>query len=225
VRARLPEAVPVALTYTKTVIRASLEPRASEPGDDMRWLTGSSAELKRRVRAALPERQVAAAVLVPLIERDAGITVLLTQRAADLKDHAGQISFPGGRIEPKDADAWEAALREAHEEIGLRREWVEFGGYLPDHLVVTGYRVTPVVGFVRPDYRLQLDAAEVHDAFEVPLNFLFDAANHKARIRTLGGVSLETTDIPYGTRIIWGATAGMLLTLRRLVQETASRSP
>ena len=99
----------------------------------------------------------------------AGWTVLLTQRAATLKDHAGQISFPGGRIEPQDADAWQAALREAHEEIGLSESFVEFAGYLPDHWVGTGFRVTPAVGFVNPRYELRIATAEVHDVFEVPL--------------------------------------------------------
>jgi 8-oxo-dGTP pyrophosphatase MutT (NUDIX family) len=161
---------------------------------------------------------VPAAVLVPLVERDQGLTVLLTQRAATLKDHAGQISFPGGRIEPEDADAWRAALREAHEEIGLSENFVEFAGYLPDHWVGTGFRITPVVGFVNPRYELRIATAEVHDVFEVPLEFILDQANHKTRQRELAGVTLEVYDIPYGDRNIWGATAGMLLTLRRLLQ-------
>jgi len=98
---------------------------------------------------------------------------------------------------------------------------VEFAGYLPDHLIATGFRVTPVVGFVGADYRLTLDAAEVDDAFEVPLHFLFDSANHQRRARLLGDLSVETIDIPYGRRLIWGATAGMLMTLRRLLQAQA----
>jgi 8-oxo-dGTP pyrophosphatase MutT (NUDIX family) len=156
-------------------------------------------------------------VLVPLVEREGGLTVLLTQRATTLKDHAGQISFPGGRIDPGDADAWGAALREAHEEIGLSESFVEFAGYLPDHWVGTGFRVTPVVGFVDPRYDLRIATAEVHDVFEVPLEFILDAANHRTRTRLLAGVTLESHDIPYGDRNIWGATAGMLLTLRRLL--------
>ncbi|MFI4890759.1 MAG: NUDIX hydrolase [Steroidobacterales bacterium] len=205
---------------TKPDICAVLEPAPIRRPDEWYWLTGASAELQERARAASPERLVAAAVLVPLVEREEGFAVLLTQRSAALKDHAGQISFPGGRIEAADTDPWEAALREAQEEIGLQREWISFAGYLPDHPLLTGYRVTPVVGFVAPQYRLALDAAEVHDAFEVPLDFLFDAANHRPRMRTLGGVTLETIEIPYAGRTIWGATAGMLLTLRRLVRES-----
>jgi 8-oxo-dGTP pyrophosphatase MutT (NUDIX family) len=143
----------------------------------------------------------------------------LTQRATTLRDHAGQISFPGGRIEPEDADPWAAALREAQEEIGLDPELVEFAGYLPDHVVVSGFRVTPAVGFVRPQYQLQIAAAEVHDVFEVPLDFILNAANHKSRARKIGAMSIEVHDIPYGERNIWGATAGMLMTFRRLLQE------
>jgi 8-oxo-dGTP pyrophosphatase MutT (NUDIX family) len=204
--------------YSKNHIRESLASKASAPDEDVLWLAGASSDVQERLRAALPKRLVPAAVLVPLVERDEGMTVLLTQRAATLKDHAGQISFPGGRTEPDDVDAWAAALREAHEEIGLSESYVEFAGYLPDHWVGTGFRVTPVVGFVNPGYELRIATAEVHDVFEVPLEFILDAANHKARTRQLGDVVLEVFDIPYGERNIWGATAGMLLTLRRLLQ-------
>jgi 8-oxo-dGTP pyrophosphatase MutT (NUDIX family) len=202
----------------KTHVREAVTPAPSALEDDMLWLAGATPDMLERIRAVMPAARIPAAVLVPLVERDAGLTVLLTQRAATLKDHAGQISFPGGRIEPDDADAWRAALREAHEEIGLAENFVEFAGYLPDHWVGTGYRVTPVVGFVDPAYELRIDAAEVHDVFEVPLQFILDAANHKPRERNLGGVVLTTYDIPYGDRNIWGATAGMLLTLRRQLE-------
>jgi len=210
--------------FTKTHIRESLKPEPSAPDEDMLWLAGAPAEAIERMRASLPKERVPAAVLVPLVEREAGLTVLLTQRAATLKDHAGQISFPGGRIEPTDADAWRAALREAHEEIGLSESFVEFAGYLPDHWVGTGFRVTPGVGFVSPRYELRIAEAEVHDVFEVPLDFILDAANHKSRMRRMGDVTLEVYDIPYGERNIWGATAGMLMTLRRLLQARAQRS-
>ena len=191
----------------------------------MQWLPGAPPDVASRARALLPTRRVPAAVLVPLVEHATGMTVLLTQRSETLKDHAGQISFPGGRIEPEDKDAWHAALREAYEEIGLLPEFVEFAGYLPDHLVISGFRVTPVVGFVNPDYQLRIAKAEVHDAFEVPLDFILDAANHKSRQRKLGDMVIDVHDIPYGNRNIWGATAGMLLTLRRMLQAHGGAAP
>jgi 8-oxo-dGTP pyrophosphatase MutT (NUDIX family) len=208
--------------YTKSQIREALDPAPSTPSEDMHWLAGASPEVVASVRATLTTRRTPAAVLVPLVERSAGMTVLLTQRATTLKDHAGQISFPG-RIEPEDADAWHAALREAYEEIGLRSEMVEFAGYLPDHVVISGFRVTPVVGFVKPEYQLQIATAEVHDVFEVPLDFILDAANHKSRQRKIGEVTIHIHDIPYGERNIWGATAGMLMTLRQRLQTRAAR--
>jgi 8-oxo-dGTP pyrophosphatase MutT (NUDIX family) len=204
--------------YGKTHIRESLAPRPSGPSQEMLWLAGAPPDVLEHLRTSLPAPLVPAAVLVPLVEREGGLTVLLTQRATTLKDHAGQISFPGGRIEPDDADPWRAALREAYEEIGLSETFVEFAGYMPDHWVGTGFRVTPVVGFVNPGYDLRIATAEVHDVFEVPLRFILDAANHKPRQRVLAGVTMEVYDIPYGDRNIWGATAGMLLTLRRLLQ-------
>lgn len=162
--------------YTKTHIREALDPAPSPPNEDMHWLARASPEVIARVRATMTSRRTPAAVLIPLVERAGGMTVLLTQRATTLKEHAGQISFPGGRIEPDDADAWHAALREAYEEIGLRRELVEFAGYLPDHIVISGFRVTPVVGFVKPEHQLRIATAEVHDVFEVPLDFILDEA-------------------------------------------------
>ncbi len=204
--------------YTKSHIRDALDLKPSTPEEDIHWLAGASPEVAAKVRATFTTRRTPAAVLVPLVEHADGMTVLLTQRATTLKDHAGQISFPGGRIEPEDADAWHAALREAHEEIGLEPELVEFAGYLPDHIVISGFQVTPVVGFVRPQYQLQIAAAEVHDVFEVPLAFILDAANHKSRQRKIGELTIDIHDIPYGERNIWGATAGMLMTLRRRLQ-------
>ncbi len=207
--------------YSKAHIRDSLSPTPSAVSEDMLWLAGAPPELMEKVRGLLPPGRVPAAVLVPLVEREAGLTVLLTQRAATLKDHAGQISFPGGRIEAEDSDPWHAALREAHEEIGLAANCVEFAGYLPDHVVVSGFRVTPVVGFVSPDYELRVAKSEVHDVFEVPLSFILDAANHKSRSRKLGDLNIDVYDIPYGKRNIWGATAGMLMTFRRLLLQHA----
>jgi 8-oxo-dGTP pyrophosphatase MutT (NUDIX family) len=205
--------------YSKEHICAALDQKPSTgQEEELHWLVDATPEVKARVRQTLPARRTPAAVLVPLVERATGLTVLLTERAATLKDHAGQISFPGGRIEPEDQDAWAAALREAHEEIGLIPDLVQFAGYLPDHIVISGFRVTPCVGFVRPEYQLQIAAAEVHDVFEVPLDFILDSSNHKSRQRSLGETFIEVRDIPYGNRNIWGATAGMLMTFRHLLQ-------
>jgi 8-oxo-dGTP pyrophosphatase MutT (NUDIX family) len=150
--------------------------------------------------------------------------VLLTQRAATLKDHAGQVSFPGGRIDPRDESPWRAALREAHEEIGLSENFVEFAGFLPDHWVGTGFRVTPAVAFVSPLFELRIATAEVHDVFEVPLTVILDSANHKSRTMQLNDMTIEVWDIPYADRVIWGATAGMLHTFRRMLQAHPGRA-
>ncbi|MBS0377251.1 MAG: CoA pyrophosphatase [Proteobacteria bacterium] len=179
---------------------------------------GLSAADSQRLMAHFPAEPRPAAVLVPLVQRDT-LTVLLTQRATQLRNHAGQISFPGGRIEPHDVDPAAAALREAHEEIGLESRFVSVVGYLPDHVVMTGFRVTPVVAFVQPGFELLLDSVEVEDTFEVPVDFIFDPSNQRVRMRRSGftGEEVEFRDIPYGDRDIWGATAGMLLTLQAMV--------
>lgn len=163
--------------------------------------------------------RIPAAVLVPLIEHSTGYTVLLTQRTADLKSHAGQISFPGGRMEPDDADANAGALRETEEEIGLARHHVELLGHLDPYITVSGYEVTPVVGVVTPPFDLKPDPIEVADIFEVPLPFFLDPANHQRHSRVVGrenggeGITRAYYAMPYGDRYIWGATAGMLVNL------------
>jgi 8-oxo-dGTP pyrophosphatase MutT (NUDIX family) len=180
---------------------------------------GFSAEVDAAVRQYFPASPAAAAVLVPLVDHDDGLTVLLTQRATHLKNHAGQISFPGGRLEASDAGPLAAALRETEEEIGLSRQHVTFAGYLDPHLVLSGFWVTPVVGFVQPGFALTLDRSEVDATFEVPLLHILDPANHKARERTLGTTKVRVYDIPYGEHHIWGATAGMLIALYRLLHQ------
>ncbi len=189
-----------------------------DPGD---WLIpGLTAAESQRLREFFPVRPLPAAVLMPIVEREAELTVLLTQRATQLRNHPGQISFPGGRLEPEDAGPRAAALREAREEIGLDPAFIEVVGYLPDHIVISGFRVTPVVALVRSGFELLLDQTEVQDTFEVPLAHVFEPANHRTRRRRFGfgqgEAEVELCDIPYGERNIWGATAGMLMTLYRL---------
>lgn len=165
----------------------------------------------------------AAAVLVPLVVREAGLSVLLTQRADHLSDHAGQISFPGGRREPFDHDATATALREAQEEVALAPERVEVLGALPDYLTGTGFRVTPIVGLVHSPFTVHADRLEVAEIFEVPLPFLMNPANHEVRLLRWEGGERRFFAMPYarpgtgGQYFIWGATAGMLRNFYRFL--------
>ncbi|MGB2903538.1 MAG: CoA pyrophosphatase [Candidatus Dechloromonas phosphoritropha] len=154
-----------------------------------------------------------AAVLFPIVQRAGGQTVLLTQRTAHLRDHAGQISFPGGRIEAGDPSPVHAALRETEEEIGLAREHVEILGFLPEYHTGTGFRVTPVVALVTPPFVLVPDPFEVAEVFEVPLAFLLDPANHKRHSLYYRGALRHFFAMPYRNYFIWGATAGMIRSL------------
>jgi 8-oxo-dGTP pyrophosphatase MutT (NUDIX family) len=157
----------------------------------------------------------AASVLIPLVQRPEGLSMLLTQRTAHLTDHAGQISFPGGRAEDYDASPIDTALRETEEEIGLDRRHIEIVGMLPDYVTGTGYRVTPVVALITPPFELTPDANEVAEVFEVPLAFLMDAANHRRLSFDLpeGAGRRSFYAMPYERFFIWGATAGMLRNL------------
>ncbi|MCH2221496.1 MAG: CoA pyrophosphatase [Dechloromonas sp.] len=162
---------------------------------------------------ALDQPLTPAAVLFPIVLRDDGHTVLLTQRTAHLRDHAGQISFPGGRVEAHDQTPIETALRETEEEIGLSRERVEIVGFLPEYRTGTGFRVTPVVALVRPPFDLRPDPFEVAEIFEVPLAFLIDPANHQQHSLHYRGALRHYFAMPYGDYFIWGATAGMIRSL------------
>lgn len=160
-----------------------------------------------------------AAVLVPIIERPKEPTVLLTRRSDQLPDHPGQISFPGGGIDPGDADAEAAALREAQEEVGLPPNRVTLVGRLDTYLVRTGFSVVPVVGLLHPPFELQAEAGEVDEIFEVPLAFFLDPANREMHSRMFRGVERFFYAYPFGEYYIWGATAGMLSNLSEVLRQ------
>jgi 8-oxo-dGTP pyrophosphatase MutT (NUDIX family) len=161
-----------------------------------------------------------AAVLIAIVLREDGPTLLFTQRNADLTDHPGQISFPGGRVEQSDASPVETALRETEEEIGLARQHVEIIGQLPEYRTGTGYRVTPIVGLVTPPFDLQPDVREVAEIFEVPLTFLMNGVNHQRHTVKLPGQTARRNfySIPYKHYFIWGATAAMVRNLFHLLR-------
>jgi 8-oxo-dGTP pyrophosphatase MutT (NUDIX family) len=190
--------------------------RGSEPRLDLDALKlpATPGDLPPSLRAQLRARPpTPAAVLVPIVDRPHGLHVLLTQRTAHLRDHAGQVSFPGGRIESDDEGPAAAALRETYEEIGLGSDYIQIVGYLDTYLTATGFSVVPVVGFVRDGFSLALDEFEVASVFEVPLEIILDPANHVVRTREFQGLQIGYYEIPYESYHIWGATAGMLVRL------------
>jgi 8-oxo-dGTP pyrophosphatase MutT (NUDIX family) len=191
----------------------------------IRGSTRGDWDLNPDVRGLLRERFPSlkpAAVLVPIVEHASGATVLLTQRTAHLADHGGQISFPGGRVEPADRDAVETALRETEEEIGLGRDFVDIAGRLDTYETGTGFSITPVVGVVRPGFAIAPDSFEVAEVFEVPLAFVLDPDNHQRGTREFRGVERQFYVLPYESRYIWGATAGMLVNLAHRLRGTPS---
>lgn len=198
---------------------ASLRRRFAEPPEWQLEFPGDGGLFAGREPAS-------ASVLVPIVDRADGLRVLLTRRTEHLKDHAGQISFPGGRQEEHDADVVAAALREAHEEVGLAPEHVEIVGALPVYTTVTAFRVTPVVALVEPRFSLALDPFEVAEAFEVPLAFLMDPRHHRRHRFEVEGVTRHFLSMPWDgvdaegrprQYFIWGATAAMLRNLYRFL--------
>jgi 8-oxo-dGTP pyrophosphatase MutT (NUDIX family) len=173
----------------------------------------------------LNQPAIAAAVLVPLVIRDDAASVLLTKRTDHLHHHPGQISFPGGRVEHGDVSPVATALRETEEEIGLARDRIELLGALPEYFTGTGFRVTPVVGLVHPPFELTLDTFEVAEAFEVPLSHFLDPANHLRHSLEIEGRTRHFHAMPYGDYYIWGATAGMLMSLYKVLAEVKPPQP
>lgn len=179
----------------------------SLPAGSRRW----PAALRRRLTVSLAP----AGVLIPIMARAGGLSVLLTQRAADLKHHAGQIAFPGGQMEAGDRDLRDTALRETEEEVGIARRHVSVIGYLDAMPTITGFAVTPVVGLVHEAAELRIDRTEVEDAFEIPLGFLLDESHDRYFEREVFGLRLPMVEMHFEGRRIWGATAHMLVDFRK----------
>ena len=172
------------------------------------------------LRAQLNATLTPAGVLIPIFQReDAGLTVMLTQRSAELKHHAGQISFPGGRMEDADNDIAHTALRETHEEVGIPSEQVTVVGYLPPMPTITGYAVTPIVGLVDSRAEAIADRSEVEFAFEVPLSFLLESANRQVVERDLHGKMVPMVEYHYAEHRIWGATAMMIIEFIKILKK------
>jgi 8-oxo-dGTP pyrophosphatase MutT (NUDIX family) len=194
-RARLGFDVPPGL------VDPNIVPRTGDSGND------------RMLEIVAQEQPVRpAAVLIPVVDHPEP-TVLLTQRSPHLSSHAGQISFPGGKIDATDASPMDAALREAEEEVGLKRDYIEPIGYLDLYGTAFGFRILPTVAKVKPGFSLKINEAEVVDAFEVPLAFLMNPENHQIRSKEFRGIERSYYEMPFAERYIWGATAGILRVL------------
>jgi 8-oxo-dGTP pyrophosphatase MutT (NUDIX family) len=210
-----PQAIPIESVAGETAVdreRLTADWLRARFAQTPEWIPEVTDENRARQMSA---QHTSAAVLLPIVLRDANPTLLLTQRTAHLTDHPGQISFPGGRVEITDTSPIETALRETEEEVGLSRRHVEIIGTLPDYATITGYLVTPVVAIVHPPFDLRADPHEVAEIFEVPLSFLMDGMNHQRRTvdfpNELGRRSFYA--MPYDRFFIWGATAGILRNL------------
>lgn len=182
-------------------LKALLTDAAPRGDGDLQPLEWADRETRANLRAA--------AVLVPIIEYDKGPQVLLTRRADHLGNHAGQVAFPGGKIEVGETPA-QAAIREADEEVGLKSDFIEVAGFLDAYETGTGFRILPVVSFVTPGFTLEVHDGEVAEVFEVPLSFLMNPKNHERHKATWRGKEREYYAMPYNGHYIWGATAGML---------------
>lgn len=214
-----PEASPVVSIAGETAVgpeRLSIERLRERLAHPPPWNPENPDEFRSRTLHPAP---IAAAVLMPIVLRQQGPTLLLTQRTAHLHDHAGQVSLPGGRVDPGDASAIATALRETEEEVGLAQRHVEVLGTLPDYFTGTGFRIAPVVALVRPPFELRADPFEVAEIFEVPLSFLMDGSNHQRRAVTLpNGSTRVFYAMPYERFFIWGATAAMVRNLFHLLR-------
>src|SRR5262247_4320193 len=196
-----------AFPFTREAIAEKLKRPAPRPAAEDRHLVTLSPEARVTV----------AAVLIPLVNRADGVRVLFTQRTVHLDDHAGQICFPGGRAEPDDASREETALRETEEEVGLPRGSIVPLGKLPDHEMPSGFRITPLVGWIEPPFSLKPDPFEVAGVFEAPLEHFVNEANYQRREYHFRGRHRHYLAVPYDGRYIWGATAGMLFSLCRIL--------
>jgi 8-oxo-dGTP pyrophosphatase MutT (NUDIX family) len=176
-----------------------------------------SASVRARLKEDWPQSMRAAAVLVGIVDRADMPALLMTVRAEHLRHHAGQISFPGGRLEPFDADVAAAAIRETHEEIGIDVAFIRPIGFLTDHVVQTGFRITPVVALIRPGFTLKPDSTEVADVFELPLSLALAIESYRAQQRMVRDFEVDVWELPFGEYHIWGATAGILVQLCEVV--------
>jgi 8-oxo-dGTP pyrophosphatase MutT (NUDIX family) len=196
--------------------------RAARPGildPKAQFLAQVEGAVSAELLAAIERPRSVAAVLLGLVERPGGLTVLFTERAHHLRDHPGQISFPGGRLQREDGGVVDTALREAHEEVGLAPQWVSVAGCLQPQVTGTGFMITPVVGFIRGDFEAIPDPGEVASVFEAPLEFVLDPSNVRSAQRERLGTVFRVEELTYAGHLIWGATAAMLRSFRELLGE------